>query len=206
MSGIKWTIEEDESLRRLYPNMSSLEVSQLMNRSLKSVYSRANILGVCKSEEFINSINSGRFKGGNKGKMFQFKKGNQAWNKGLKGLQIGGVETRFSKGSQPHNTRHDGAISIRVEDGRPYQYIRISKGVWKPLHNHIWINTHGNIPKGMIVVFKDKNPLNCVLENLELITRKENMARNTIQRYPRELKFTLKLLKKLKRTVDEKQN
>jgi hypothetical protein len=33
----------------------------------------------------------------------QFKKGMTAWNKGLKGIDIGGKETQFKKGQVPHN-------------------------------------------------------------------------------------------------------
>ena len=57
---------------------------------------------------------------------------------------------------------------------------------------------HGEIPKGLIIVFKDNNPMNCTIENLEAITRIENMRRNTYHRYPNELKRTIKLLKNVK--------
>ena len=58
----------------------------------------------------------------------------------------------------------------------------------------------------MIISFKDKNPMNCVIENLEIITRKENMNRNTIHNYPTEVKQLIKLNSKLKKAICQKTN
>jgi hypothetical protein len=49
----------------------------------------------------------------------------------------------------------------------------------------------------MIVTFKDKNISNFDIENLEAITKVENMQRNTITKYPIELRETIKALNKL---------
>jgi len=109
----------------------------------------------------------------------RFIKGHRPWNKGKKGINIGGKETQFKPGHLPHNTKQNGDISIRKDkSGRPYKYIRISKGKWELLHRYKWEKYNGKIPKGMLVVFKDGNSLNCNINNLELITRKENMQRN----------------------------
>lgn len=58
----------------------------------------------------------------------------------------------------------------------------------------------------MIVTFRDRNPQNVVIENLELISRQEGMKRNSIQNYPKEVKSTIRLLSKLKKIINEKQN
>jgi hypothetical protein len=42
----------------------------------------------------------------------------------------------------------------------------------------VWIKKHGPIPKGIVVRFKDGDHLNCNIENLEMISRKENLLRN----------------------------
>jgi hypothetical protein len=112
--------------------------------------------------------------------------------------------TFFSKGHKPHNTLYDGAIVIR--DG--YYYIRISEGKWIELHRYIWEKEHGKQPKGYNVVFKDNNRKNCVLENLELVSNAELMIRNTIHRYPEEIKKTISAITKLKKTIrkHEEQN
>ena len=44
-------------------------------------------------------------------------------------------------------------------------------------HVYLWKKHNGKVPRGKIVVFRDRNPMNCVLENLELITRGEALER-----------------------------
>lgn len=87
-----------------------------------------------------------------------------------------------------------------------YVEIRIRKGKYVLKHRHVWEQANGKVPKGYIVVFKDRNQNNIVVENLELISREENMQRNTIHRFPYELKSTIRLVNKLKRTINEKQD
>lgn len=93
--------------------------------------------------------------------------------------------TRFKKGQLPHNAIgfKDGDISIRHDhkdrNGKAYKYIRLSLGKWYPLHQHRWEKKNGKLPKGHCLWFKDGNTLNCTLKNLELITRAENMRRNS---------------------------
>ena len=45
-------------------------------------------------------------------------------------------------------------------------------------HRWLWMQHNGEIPAGMCCVFKDKDTNNCVIENLMLITRKQNLFRN----------------------------
>lgn len=140
----------------------------------------------------------------------QFKKGQSPLNKGKKvdeKVYQALAPNFFKKGAEPHNTLHDGAIVVRSDKkGNTYVWIRISKANWKMLHIHQWEQEHGPVPKGKIVVFKDKNPMHTNLANYELITRKENMLRNTIQRYPEDLQKLIKLNHKLKNTINEKQS
>lgn len=69
-------------------------------------------------------------------------------------------------------------IFERKKQHEKYYYIRISKAKWVLYQRYLWEQKNGKIPKGMLIIFKDKNPLNCVLENLEMISRIENMERN----------------------------
>jgi hypothetical protein len=124
--------------------------------------------------------------------------------------------TFFKKGDIPGNTKYDGAIVIRHNhknrNSPPYKWIRIAKGNWVMLHKNIWENANGKVPDGHIVVFKDGNTMNCVIENLELITLEENMLRNTIHNYPEDIVKTLyvkgqltKTINKIKKQNDEQQ-
>lgn len=73
-----------------------------------------------------------------------------------------------------------------------------------PLKNKIWIDANGEIPKKHVVRIKDGNVFNCQLENLELISMKENMLKNSIVNIPEELLPLVKLNNKLKKTINEK--
>jgi hypothetical protein len=106
----------------------------------------------------------GRFKKGNKPVATARPKGPNA--------------TSFKKGHQPANSKQDGAISIRDTKGTSYKWIRVSPGNWQLYHRFLWEQYHGAIPSGYLVTFKDGNTLNCVIDNLELITRAENVIRN----------------------------
>jgi hypothetical protein len=71
----------------------------------------------------------------------------------------------------------------------------------------VWIEAHGPIPRGHVVVFKPGRN-STVLEDitadgLECISRQELAARNTIHRYPPALKQAIRLAAKLRRKLDE---
>ena len=114
--------------------------------------------------------------------------------------------TFFKKGALPKNTLSDGIITIRRRYNRktaPYKWIRIGKGKWEMLHRYNWILKYGPIPEGMIVVFKTKDTMNCDISNLELITLKENMSRNTIARFTPEIKSVIHLLNKARKLIKD---
>ncbi|KKL72752.1 hypothetical protein LCGC14_2081760 [marine sediment metagenome] len=75
---------------------------------------------------------------------------------------------------------------------------------WVSLHRLLWTEAHGPVPVGHYVRFKDGNKRNITLENLELVSVRENMLRNTIQRYPPELKKTMFLAARVRRKIGEK--
>ena len=112
------------------------------------------------------------------GKKTQFKKGNKAWNAGTKGL-TGRNVTSFAKAIVPHNTTTVGSISKRTDKtGRVYQWIKVDNHKWEMLHRHIWEQVNGAVKPGFIVIFKDGDTMNCVLENLELVHRSSHAVKN----------------------------
>jgi len=204
-----FTTDEDELLRKLYPDTLTSNIAKKLNRRERSVYNRAHLLGLKKSKEFIRSIG---FQPGSKvGKAYRFPKGHTPANKGKKmspELKEKIKHTFFQKGHKPHNTKCDGAISIRKDKrtGIAYKYIRLSEGHWKELHRYNWEKEHGPIPKGFNIVFRDGDSLNCSIENLEIVSNAELMRRNTIHRYPPEVKQTIRLIGKLERTIKKQKN
>lgn len=106
----------------------------------------------------------------------RFKKGQSPWNKGLKGLQIGGEETQFKKGQRPHNYRpvgservcsKDGYVLLKVQDDGKFQER------WRHKHVVVWEKAYGPVPDGHVVMFLDQNKLNISLDNLVLIEQRQ---------------------------------
>lgn len=77
---------------------------------------------------------------------------------------------------------------------------------YRMVHHLVWEQHHGQVPAGHAVVFKDRDKANIEIENLELITRAELCRRNSIHRYPPELKHAIRTLAKLKRTIEDSSN
>lgn len=160
-----WRTANVEEFKRLYPTTSNQELAKKYGISYNAVKNQATYLGLKKDPEHVNS---GRFQ-----------KGQVSWNKG-KPCPWAHNNGNFINGHQPHNTKHDGAITTRNDkSGHQYKWIRVSKGNWKMYHVYLWEQEHGKVPKGKIVVFKDGNTLNCTINNLELITRQEHARRNS---------------------------
>lgn len=214
---VKYTTSLIDELRKRYPDECTKKLSKELGLSIHNVYYIVNKYGIKKSQTYLeNGKLSGRGRMIEHGKAYRFKKGHKSWNKDKSPkdympadsyLKI--TKTQFKKGGLPPNTKHDGAITLRHDkSGQSYYYIRIAKAKWMLLHQKIYQDAYGAIPKNHIIVFKDRNPLNVVIENLECITREENMARNTIHNLHPEIKKTIKVLTKLKKHIrnGKKQN
>jgi hypothetical protein len=75
----------------------------------------------------------------------------------------------------------DGYLRMKVSDfPEPPGERGANSPNWKFLHVMVWEDAHGRIPKGHRIWWKDRNHKNCALENLELLSDKEHMARTTI--------------------------
>jgi hypothetical protein len=196
-----------EQIIELYPNHSSKYIAELLGVTISKVYNTAWAAKVKKSAEYMLTPASGRII--EPSIPNQFKPGHTPHNKGKQmdaEIYEKVAPTMFKKGNKPHNTKAVGAINIRLDtQGRPYQYIKIKDSHWELLQRYVWTQANGEIPRGSVVIFLDGNYLNCELSNLKVITRKENMARNTIQRFPAELQEIMKLTCKLKRKTNGKQ-
>ena len=196
-----------QQIIELYPNHSSKYIAELLGVSITKVYNTAWAANVKKSAEYMLTPESGRIIEPSVAN--QFKPGHTPHNKG-KQLSAKIYEkvapTMFKRGNKPHNTKPNGTINVRADkSGRLYQYIKIKDCQWELLQRYVWTQAHGEIPAGSVVIFLDGNYLNCDLNNLQVISRRENMARNTIQRYPAELQEVMKLTCKLKRKTNGKQ-
>lgn len=178
----RWSAEEDARLTALYATEASArEIGIAMGRSKPSIKNRVNTLRLKKPE---GSTNGGRFQAGQ-----------TSWNKGRK-FDSGGRshETRFKPGQKPHTWRPIG--HERVADGyrqRKVQDTGVTRHDYVPLHILLWIEHHGEVPAGRAVVFKNKDRTDIRIDNLECITRRELMARNTVHNYPEDLRQVIRL-------------
>jgi hypothetical protein len=207
MPGKKWTVAEESIVRELYPVSTIAELMlKLPGRSWRAIYNRAYILEVEKDIAFLKSEKCGRFQKGTNNAATQFKKGHTPFNKGKKGVYFGGEKTQFKKGSLPHNTKYDGAISERPHKNGTYLYIRVEKGKWQLLQRNVWEQHNPPIQKGEVIAFKDGDYKNCDISNLMLLTRKDNMKRNSIIRYPEDIRKAIHTVAKLNRTIQKKEN
>jgi hypothetical protein len=113
--------------------------------------------------------------------------------------------TRFKKGQIPHNAYdRDGVVRVRRDkSGKQYKYIRIALGVWRMEHVVNWEKQNGRVPAGHVITFKDGDSLNTDISNLEMISCKENMLRNTIHRYPAEFKKAMRLSGVITRQINK---
>tara|TARA_R110000868_G_scaffold155261_1_gene381664 strand:- start:275 stop:898 length:624 start_codon:yes stop_codon:yes gene_type:complete len=204
--GKRWTEKEIEYLKLNFANNYTKQLCNILHKSYTSVAGKAYALGLKKSPEFLKAeleIQADRLR--TIGANSRYKSNHLPANKGKQmsaDLYAKCAPTMFKKGNKPHNSKHDGAERISV-DG--YLEVRISKGEYKYKHRVIYEQHYGPIPDGMIVRFKDGNKMNLILDNLELIDRGQNMLNNTIQRFPKELIQTIRLVNKLKTKINAKE-
>jgi hypothetical protein len=195
-----WTNEQIRLLIEHYPNKSTKEVAEIVGKSVSKCYGKAFSLKLKKTDEYLATESSGRLRASNVAS--QFTKGHEPWNKGKKGLDLGGKETQFKKGHVPANHMPVGYERID-EDG--YTYVKVAENTrWELKHRHIYEQHHGKLKPHMIVVFKDKDRRNFDIDNLEAITKVENMERNRITKYPEPVQQTIKTLNKLWREIKSK--
>lgn len=199
MSGRAWVEAEDKILRESYADRSTAELADQLCRTESAVYQRARNLGLKKSEDSKRRT----WFTGDEGKSHRFPRGNEPWNKG-KEWRAGGraEETQFKPGNRPQTWKpvgtvrecKDGLLEVKVSDTS-------SKSDWVGLHRILWERKNGPIPDGHIVVFRNGNRRDFSDGNLELIDRAENVRRNSIHRYPKELKHAIRLNKRLQREI-----
>lgn len=183
----KWTEAEIEYLRQIYPDHSNEYCAQFLHRSKRSCQHKAFELGISKTPEFAKQQREKN----------QFRKGHVPFNKGKKWEhfmseegQRKASETFF--GGKPHNTPPPGYEVLRAAHrGKRYWWIKPADGRrMMPKHRWLWEQAYGSIPEGHNVQFKDGDTTNCVLDNLYLISRSEQMKEN-FNRIPAENKAVM---------------
>ena len=199
----------------LYADTDTKELAEMLGSSARAISRVAHKHGVYKSAEYLATHDCGRIKPGN----VPHNKGcprRPGWAPGRM------AETQFKRGCrtgvakknwQPVGSIRpdaDGYLRIKVREWRRGDAFGFGNTeIWPRLARHVWEQHHGQIPAGHAVVFKDRNRSNCDPGNLELVTRRELMLRNSVHNLPPDLRQVIQLngaLKRVIRRLGEKQD
>src|SRR5699024_5202331 len=164
-----WTKEQINFVREIAKGKYKSEIRDEFNKEFNLDLTLGQIKGVMFRNGITSDING------------KFKIKHTPWNKGMKGLQIGGKATQFKKGQAPTNYRPVGSERIDSKDG--YIVIKVKdKGTYQERwrHKHVveWEKYNGKVPKNHTVVFLDGNKENINIDNLALLSRSELLRMN----------------------------
>ncbi|CAM4091463.1 HNH endonuclease [Bordetella tumbae] len=214
-----WTDTEIKVLKRFYADMPGAAIAAALGRPISQVYGKARKLGLAKSESFYNGPHSGRLTDGTLGVSGRFQPGIVPWNKGKPGsagLHPNSRRTQFKKGEMCGAARHnyvpigttrmskDGYLEVKTNDDHPVPVRR-----WVAVHRVVWEAEHGPIPKGHIVCFKPGMRTSVLeeitVDRLECISQADNMRRNTLHNYPKEIVDVIRARAVLNRRINRVQ-
>lgn len=207
-----WTAAEDAILRARYPHEPTAPLAQDLSRSLTATFARALGLGLTKTPAYLDSPAACRLRRGDQvGKAYRFKPGLVPANKGIRrpGYGPGRMkDTQFKPGHGGTKTMPIGAT--RLIDG--YVYVKVAAVPkvphtvnWLPLHILNWERANGRpLPEGHCLWFLDGDRTNVDVSNLTLVTRADNMRRNTVHNWPKPLAQTVQLIGALRRQIRRK--
>ena len=210
----KWTDEMKAVVAKSYADTPTADLAKALGVTDRALYWKARDIGVKKSAEYLAGPHACRLRrgdGGNLGRAHRFKKGGTPWNKGLRGIDIGGKETRFQPGHisgraaeayRPIGTEReskDGYLERKVHDGMPLQ------SRWRAVHLIVWEAENGPLPPGHAIAFKDGDKRNFALANLELVSRAEMMRRNSYHNYGPEVARLVQLKGAITRQINKQE-
>lgn len=204
---IEWSKEPEKKayLMEIIPGRSMSEIKAVF-------YERFNIMlttGQIKSFKSWNNIYSGTIGG-------RFVKGQPSHNKGKKMSSEQYAKCKdsfFQPGHVPANHKPVGSERIN-KDG--YWEIKVKEPrTWQLKQRYLWEQHYGEkLTSNDAIIFKDRNPLNCVISNLMKISRAELVRYNAepLKSCNPEINETLvniakiktKMFKKLREKNDEK--
>lgn len=200
-----FTSVDDQFIKDNYLTMPVKTMGQHLNRSYCGITGRLQKLNLIIPEEVIQQ----------RKKDSVFKPGIIPFNKGKKLTDFMSPEAiektkmhRFKKGNIPNNALPDGTEVVRLDkrSGRSYTLIKVP-GIKKLVHKniHVWETHHKiKLPPKHNIVFVDGNTQNFEISNLECISHAELMDRNTIHRFPEDLKVNIRLIRKINKVIHEK--
>jgi hypothetical protein len=113
-----YTEEQTAFVRENVKGKSRIEITEMFNKRFNTNLKVTQMGGFIKRKGFSNGLDR------------RFKKGQKAWNEGMKGVNFGGTATQFKKGQMPPNYRPvgserinvDGYTEVKVEDPNQWKF------------------------------------------------------------------------------------
>jgi hypothetical protein len=178
-----WTEAELAILNELYPTTRTKEIAARLGRNDQSVYNKAFQLKLSKAKDYMSASHGGH----------------------LRELVKSGAAKLFPNThkflSYPIGSERitrDGFIQRKVSDaGNESQK-------WRPVHHLIWEEHNGPVPKMHIILFKDGNKRNTVIENLVCISKAEAIASRSTANLPKELAEIISLRGQIVRAINQR--
>jgi hypothetical protein len=212
----RFTAEQEEEIIRDYADVESPELARRYGCSLFTLRNFAYRHSLKKSRELIVSKAKERMENNpnHPARAYWIKKGSISPNKGKKRSGLYSPEalekmsrTQFKKGHIPFNRKpvdHE-----RTDSKAGYIYVKVSgnrKMVLK--HRYIWEQHNGPIPPGYNIQFRDGNRQNCAIDNLYIISKKEQLANENSMyaRYPKEIQLAIKAKGAFVRQINKLKN
>ena len=195
----RWTSAEDAVMREHYAHTPNSMLAVRLDRTAYAVKTRSTVLGLTKSAAYMRTAASGRIQ-----------PGSTPPNKGRKGMPVhpNAQRTQFRKGNRPHTWKPvgtevvnaDGYLVRKISDDGPRQ-----RDNWREVHLLLWEQAGRELPPGHAVCFINGDKTDLRIENLELVSRADLMARNTRHNLPPEVNELIGLRAALVRKINRRE-
>jgi hypothetical protein len=201
-----WTPAEVDVLQKRYASEDTAEIAKLIGVTPYQVFTKASSLGIRKTKKFLRALGQAMAdRAPESVKKTRFQPGHPAWNKGKKFQSRGQMaETQFKLGAKPHSYAQIGSERQSKEGylQRKLTDTGYPPSDWVPVHHIVWMEAGNQRPKrSEVLVFRDGNKRNFSLANLELISRKELMCRNSVHRHGSGITMATQLRGALNRII-----
>lgn len=213
MTRLRWTPELEQAMRTHYAHTRTEDLARMLGLPLHKVLGKAWRMGLHKDRSLIAELARERSNApGHPSQAHRWAPGHRPWNAGVAGStgqHPNSRATQFRPGNKPHTWVPVG--SLRLKDAVEIKYSDAPgppSRRWMFLGRYLWEQAHGPVPKGHLVVFKagraTTDPARITLDAVELITRRENMQRNTCHRLPKPLERVIQLRGVLTRAINRR--
>lgn len=145
---VKYSEKEIEFLKLNYKTMKRRDIATYLDRTLASVQTKLKDMRLIMDYEDFLRIN-------------KFKR-----------------PSGYVKGHIPHNTKKDLEIVVRHANEVQWKWIRTGHNLWQPYHVYVWEQNNSKVPKDHIIRFVDGNSLNCNINNLSCVSKKDHLQLN----------------------------